>query len=141
MLCETCGGGGAVERGKKILLVDDDIDFLAATRTRLESLGFNVTTAESVAEGIERLGEFSPDLAIVDLMLEEDDGGFMLCHHIKKMNAELPIIMCSAVKSETGLDFDAKTDEERAWIHADAWLAKPVRFEQLQSEVTRLLEM
>ena len=86
-----------------------------------------------------QVDESMPDLAILDLMLEEDDGGFVLCHYIKKMNENLPVIMCSAVKSETGLDFDATTDQERAWIRADAWLPKPIRFEQLQKEITRLM--
>ena len=43
----------------------------------------------------------------------------------------MPVILVTAVASETGLDFDAATAEERGWIKADAVLDKPVRFEQL----------
>ena len=140
MHCDTCGCHASPNyEGRSILLVDDDIDYLATTRVRLEAMGFNVIAAESCADGMERFTETTPDLAILDLMLEEDDGGFVLCHYIKKMNEGLPVIMCSAVKSETGLDFDATTDQEKAWIRADAWLPKPIRFEQLQKEIDRLL--
>jgi len=49
------------------------------------------------------------------------------------------VIVVSGVESETGLEFDATTSEERSWIKADKFLAKPVRFEQLLGEIDRLL--
>ena len=48
--------------------------------------------------------------------------------------------MVSSVTSRSGLEFDAITDGERAWIKADAFLAKPVRFEQLQREIQAPVE-
>jgi CheY-like chemotaxis protein len=73
-------------------------------------------------------------------MMEHMDGGFALCYHIKKKNGRIPVILISAVTSETGLEFDAATDEERSWVKADVMLTKPVRFEQLKREIDRLLE-
>jgi CheY-like chemotaxis protein len=64
----------------------------------------------------------------------------MLCYRIKKQDPTIPVIMVTSVTSETGLDFDATTKEERSWIKADALLDKPVRFEQLQREMNRLLK-
>jgi CheY-like chemotaxis protein len=125
---------------RRVLLVDDDPDYVLSMRTRLQAAGYDVTTAESVAEARVRLDEALPDAAIIDLMMEEPDGGFGLCFQIKKRNRAIPVIMVSAVTSETGLDFGTATDAERAWIKADAFLAKPVRFEQLQRELDRLLQ-
>ncbi|MBN1295887.1 response regulator [bacterium] len=124
---------------KTILLVDDDIDFLAQTRQYLESAGYRVITAEGQAQAETILADHSPDLAIVDLMMEHMDGGFALAYHIKKMDARIPVIIATGVTSETGLEFDAATDEERSWVKADAFLAKPLRGEQLLREVERLL--
>lgn len=138
-MSNTNDAPGHAYEGKSVLLVDDDIDYLAAMRVQLESAGFRVTSAESVEEATETLEGLHPDLAIVDLMLENTDGGFALCHHIKKAKPGVPVIMVSAVKHETGMDFDATTSEERSWIKADAWLAKPVRFEQLTREIDRVL--
>lgn len=124
---------------KRILLVDDDQDYLLSMQMQLQAAGYEVTTAPSVAEAKSQLTEAVPDAAIVDLMMEETDAGFALCYHIKKQAPALPVIMVSAVTSETGLNFDAGPDEGRGWVKADAFLAKPVRFEQLQRELNRLL--
>ncbi|MBN1514789.1 MAG: response regulator [Phycisphaerae bacterium] len=121
-----------------ILLVDDDVDYLTAMRLQLESAGYHVTAVESVAAAQEAIKEQVPDAAIVDLMIDEPDDGFSMCHFLKKNHPSMPVILVTAVTSETGLDFDASTKEERAWIKADVVLAKPVRFEQLERELSRL---
>ncbi len=123
-----------------IMVVDDDIDFLMQMSLQLEARGYEVVTLESAAGARQRLAEFKPDLMLVDLMLEEPDAGFSLCYHVKKNHPEIPVIMITAVGSTTGMTFDAETDEERSWIKADAMLAKPVRFEQLERELRRLLK-
>ncbi len=133
------GAGARIGAGRSVLLIDDDTDFLDAVSVQLESLGFEVRTCESIAEGSRSFGDAPPDLAIVDLMLDEPDGGFVLCHLMKNARPDLPVIVCSAVKSETGMDFDIRTEQERSWIKADAWMPKPIRLEQLTHEIQRLL--
>lgn len=123
-----------------ILVVDDDADCLEQTRVMLEAAGYNVLTADGAKQAQALLGRSRPDAAILDLMLEEADGGFRLCHCIKRMDPEIPVLILTGVASETGMDFGATTPEERAWVRADALLAKPVRFEQLQRELQRLLK-
>jgi len=125
---------------KTILVVDDDADYLTQQQVQLEAAGYRVLTAEGEKQAEAVLAEKSFDLAVVDLMMENQDGGFTLCYHIKKKSASIPVIVVSGVVSETGLEFDAATEEERSWIKADAFLAKPVRFEQLLKEVKRLLK-
>ncbi|MFW6061514.1 MAG: response regulator transcription factor [Planctomycetota bacterium] len=126
---------------KTVLLVDDDPDFLLQMRVRLEEAGYHVRPAQSQADAEQSLAEQKPDIAVVDLMMENVDTGFALCHHIKQADPSIPIIMVSAVTSETGLEFDAGTEEERAWVKADAMLAKPIRFEQLAQQINRLLKV
>lgn len=125
---------------RKILLVDDDIDFLAQMQTRLKALQYEVITAEGQKEAETILADTKPDLAILDLMMEQVDGGFALAYHLKQKYPDVPVILCTAVASETGIEFDAATAEERAWIKADVFLPKPVRFEQLVREMERLLK-
>lgn len=122
-----------------ILVVDDDIDFLMQQKLWLQQAGYTVITADTAAEA-EQLaitGKF--DAAVVDLMMENVDSGFTLCYHIKKHKPAVPIIMVTGVQSETGMEFDAATNEERAWVKADVILTKPVRVEQLTGEIERLL--
>lgn len=124
---------------KRVLLVDDDEDFLFQHRIQLESAGFVVRTAGTRAEAETLAADFGPDLAIVDLMMEQHDDGFVLAHHLKRQIPGLPIILVTAVTAETGLSFKASSPAERAWVGVDAMLAKPIRFEQLKREMDRLL--
>jgi len=124
---------------KTILLVDDDIDDLEQLEAELLARGYEVITARGEAEARQLVAGTRPDLAIVDLMMEKPDSGFSLCYHIKKTHTSLPIIMLTGVESETGIDFDVTTEDERAWIKADALLDKPVRYEHLEAEIDRFL--
>ena len=127
---------------KTILLVDDDEDFLTQMQVQLTAAGYQVDTAGGRKEALERIEDGNKyDLAIVDLMMQEVDDGFALCHQIKRIDPAIPVIMVTAVTAETGMAFDASTSEERSWVKADAVLAKPVRFEQLEREIGRLLEV
>jgi CheY-like chemotaxis protein len=122
-----------------VLLVDDDDDFLFQQRLQLENAGFTVVSAQGQAQAENLLPDCHPDVAVLDVMMENPDAGFVLCHHIRKRYPETPIILVTSVNSETGMDFDMATEEDRAWIKADAMLAKPIRFEQLRGEIDRLL--
>ena len=123
----------------KVLLVDDDIDFLAIMKANLEASGYEVFTGETGAETGPLIDEHTPDIVVMDLMLEHYDTGFVVCYEIKKKRPSLPVIICSAVEQEVGLVFDTATEEERAWIKADAFLAKPIRYEQLLGRIEKLL--
>jgi DNA-binding response OmpR family regulator len=125
--------------GKTILLVDDDVDLLTGLAFQLKRLGFNTITAETQREAEELIDTETPDIAVFDLMLEHLDGGFTLCHHMKRKHPETPVILLTGVTSETGLEFDHATDDERSWVKADSMLAKPIRFEQLEREIGKLL--
>lgn len=122
------------------MVVDDDPDFLEQQRAQLEAAGFKVALAPGARQARELLKTFRPDLALVDLMMEQADAGLSLCYAIKKADPKIPIIIITGVTSETGLEFDAATEEERSWVKADAMLTKPVRFEQLRREIERLLK-
>lgn len=125
---------------RTVLLVDDDADYLLGKKLELQAAGYTVLEAESSLKAEELIEQTKPDIAVIDLMMEEDDSGFTLCYFIKKRFPDVPVIIVTGVASETGIDFDAATREERAWIKADALLAKPVRFEQLEREIKRLMK-
>lgn len=125
---------------KTVLVVDDDPDFLIQQETQLKAAGFTVVTASSRKQAEEILQSTKPDLAVVDVMMDEMDGGFVLSYTIKRRFPDVPVIIVSAVSSESGYQFDAATEEEKSWIRADAFLAKPIRYEQLLYEAGRLVK-
>lgn len=121
-----------------ILVMDDDADFRLQQRVQLEAVGFTVLEADNRQDAETILNEQKVDVAMVDLMMEEEDTGFQICYHIKKNHPGVGVIIVTGVAAETGIEFDASTDEERAWVKADALLAKPVRNEQLLREIDRI---
>ena len=125
---------------KNILVVDDDIDLLEQVALILKSEGYRVIQAQGQKEGEEALLSTIPDLAVVDLMMEHMDSGFVLCHHVKRLFPGTPVILLTAVKAATGLDFNPRSAEAASWVKADLRLDKPVRPEQLRQEVRRLLK-
>ena len=130
----------AARTEQEVLLADDDPDFLLQHRTLFQSLGFQVAAVESHREAVEHLENHQPALAVVDLMMEESDSGFALCHEIRRRYPETPIIIVTSAGAQTGYDFQSLSGHERSWIEADAVLAKPIRYDQLTGHVTRLLD-
>jgi CheY-like chemotaxis protein len=127
-------------QGKTVLMFDDDPDFLLAQKMRLQAAGYNVVESDTSENAEQTIKDAQPDVLIVDLMMENEDTGFTLCYQAKKLFPEMPVILVTGVASETGLEFDASTKEERSWVKADAVLDKPIRFEQLQAEIERLIK-
>ncbi len=126
---------------KKILLVDDDSDYLFQMTIALEDMGFEVVAAQTQQEAENIISKIKPDLAILDLMMENQDTGFILCHIIKNKYPDVPIIIASAVTAETGLLFDVESEEDRQWIKADLFLDKGIRNDQLHKEINKLLKI
>lgn len=129
-----------VLKNKTVLLADDDLDVIAQLTIQLKSYGMNVIAVESQKEAEEVIEKTKPDIAIFDLMMENLDSGFILSYKMKKMYPEVPVIIITAVTSDTGMVFGVDTEEERRWIKADLYLEKGLRPEQLEMEMIRLLK-
>ncbi|MCX6150118.1 MAG: response regulator [Ignavibacteriales bacterium] len=130
------------EKVKKILLVDDDIDLLEQHKIILEAKGFKIITAENVADGFAAFKKEKPDAAILDLIMEEHDAGFILCHKIKKdpYGKTIPVFILTSATYVTGFKFGASTPEEREWVKADALLNKPIVEEELLQKLEAFFE-
>ncbi len=83
-----------------ILCVEDDPDFRDSLRLLLEAHGYAVVAADSGEQGLLRYKETSPDLVIVDLMMEEIDAGRTLVKELKGLGSRVPIFVLSCVGEE-----------------------------------------
>ncbi|KAF5070586.1 Response regulator receiver domain protein [anaerobic digester metagenome] len=126
---------------KTILIVDDDMDYLFQMKMKVEQFGFDTITADGQKEAESIIDTVRPDLAILDLMMESDDSGFILAYKIKRKYPDVPIIIATAVTAETGITFDINSDENKQWIKADLFLDKGIRADQLQREINKLLKI
>jgi CheY-like chemotaxis protein len=125
------------EKFKKILLVDDDIDLLEQNKLLLEAKGFSVVTAENGEDGFKIFQKEKPDAAIVDLIMEQMDSGFILCYKIKKTEhgKNIPVFILTSATYETGFKFSSSSPEEKEWIKSDGILNKPVVVEDLLAKL------
>lgn len=127
----------------KILVIDDDPDFLKLVSMMLESGEYIVITAKNPQEGKEKLFAEKPDLILLDIMMDSLFDGFSLCHDIKTSEdfrefREIPIIFCSAVKEMTGSRFNLGPDEQ-GLVGPDDYIDKPVQPDDLLSRIEKLL--
>jgi CheY-like chemotaxis protein len=123
---------------RKILLVDDDPDLVSAFEAILYSRGYNVITAMSRHEGLEKLEKENPDLLILDVMMDDEHDGFIMAREVKKLYPELPIIMLTGISEVTGVNFRAAAADPD-WLPADEYLDKPVQPDELVETIEELL--
>jgi CheY-like chemotaxis protein len=123
----------------KILVVDDDPDIMEQASLVLRNAGYEVLAAGSRDEAEELLLGGKPDLAVLDLMMESMDTGFILAQRVSELYPGTPIILLTAVTATTGLSFDPNSKEALSWMKVSRVLDKPVRADQLTAEVRKLL--
>jgi DNA-binding response OmpR family regulator len=130
------------ETKKKVLLVDDDVDLIEQNKMLLESKGYDVVTAESVIEGWEIFRREKPDAAVLDLIMEEHDSGFILAHKIKRdvYGKTIPVFLLTSATYVTGMKFGVSSSEEQEWINCDAWFNKPINIDELSNKLEECLE-
>lgn len=122
---------------KKVLLVDDDRDFLEMHKAVLEHRGYEVITARNTSECMGKLEEVKPDIVILDVMMEQFDSGFKASEKIKKIHKDLPVMLLTSIGAQTNLDFSS-SEEVLKVSGADVLLDKPVSPKVLIDEIERL---
>lgn len=124
----------------KILIIDDDPDIVEAMKVVLESKNYEVAMAKSGEAGLERARHLKPDLIILDVMMESVDKGFEVARDLKKDSSykDIPILMLTAIKEKTGLGFEKEAGDPD-WLPVDGYCEKPLKPEELISEVENLL--
>jgi len=123
----------------KILLVDDDPDFVEATRTVLESVPYEVVVAYDGDEGLEKVQEEKPDLILLDIIMPTQDG-FHVCEKLKSDPElwDIPIIMLTSLSQK--ISETAYSLQDGMMLEADDFIDKPVRPNELLTRVARLLK-
>ena len=120
---------------KKILVVDDDPDVIEASSIVLEKGGFQVVTASSRMAGMTAFKAESPDLIVLDVMMDEPDDGFHLAQDLRAEGVEIPILMMTSIGRVSGFSFGV--DDEL--LPVNAFLEKPATPDSLLKTVSELL--
>jgi DNA-binding response OmpR family regulator len=117
-----------------IAIIDDDPDILDASSLILNSKGFKTITATNPEDGYKVVKENSPDLIILDVMMNSQDDGFFLAQRFRKEGIKTPILMYSSVSQTTGMEYG-----KSELVPVDEFVEKPISPEELLEKVDRLL--
>ena len=120
---------------RKILVVDDDPDFVEAMRLTLEPNGYQIISAASGDEGLAKVASEAPDLVILDVIMASVLDGLQMSQRMRDNAKDVPILMVTSIANT---DYAAlfPTDE---YIHIDGFLSKPVPPDVLLQRVEDLL--
>jgi len=117
----------------KILIVDDEADFLRLISERIESWGYHAMRASDGKAAIEAVKNRRPDVVILDYLMPDMDGVAVL-RKIREMDKELPVIMFTAYP-------DAKAMEEVADMGISAFIPKLSLYSDVQSSLKSAIEL
>ncbi len=121
----------------KILVVDDDPDFVEFARIVLESGGHTIVSAGGGGEALDMIAMDTPDLIVLDVMMDSILDGLSVARELGERSdyRDVPIIMVTSIANTDYAEL-FPTDE---YIHLDSFHTKPIKPERLIEEVNRLL--
>jgi CheY-like chemotaxis protein len=122
---------------KRIMVIDDDQDFIHYVHIVLEAGGYEVDTALSVSEGMELMRINPPDLVITDVMISRVFNGWTIRQEVKgdPNLAKIPILMVSAIVSVQDEDLFPTAENG----HAEAFMSKPIEPAALLERVAEMI--
>ncbi len=128
-----------MDKKAKILLVDDDVDFVEATKTVLESKPYEVIVAHEGEEGLRKARKENPDLILLDIIMPVKDG-FTAAEQLKKdpQLSKIPVIMLTSFSTKgagTGIPLSRGFT-----LEAEDYIEKPVTPEELLRRVETYLK-
>ena len=118
---------------EKLLVIDDEKEFVDTVAERLEAKGFDIVKAFDGKEGLEKVHLEKPDLVILDVMMPKMNG-YDVCRKLKldENFKNTPVLMLTAKFQPNDIEFGKK-------MGADAYLTKPLELEALLHKINALL--
>lgn len=118
---------------KKILVVDDEPDFVSMIKMRLESSGYEVITSSNGKEGLEKVDSEKPDVVFLDILMPELNGLEAL-KRIKQKNKDLPVYIITAFSNEERF-------KEARDLGASGFIVKSGDFKKEIQDITNFLNI
>ena len=120
---------------RKVMIVDDEVDFLKITKINLENTGkYEVQTLSDARDIISRIKSFNPDVILLDILMPKMDG-VEVCKMLNQdpAGSRIPIIILSALD----------TDKDRLMMYKLGivdFLVKPIEKDELIAKIERSLQ-
>ncbi len=127
---------------KKVLIIDDDKDFIVTATVPLEAEGYSVCSATNGKDGLKKVQAEQPDLIILDVMMEHLSAGYEVNQAVKykdeyKSVSNIPILMISSITLDPATRFSRAGEMDM--IMPDDYLTKPLAIPEFLDKVRGLL--
>ena len=118
--------------GKRVLLVDDDIEIMESMRTVLESKGYEILVARDGNQGLVMAESEVPDLVVLDMMMPKRSG-FLVLEKLRRSRPDpMRVIMITANEG-------SRHKAYAEMLGVDDYIRKPFAMDRLLQSVDRLL--
>jgi two-component system alkaline phosphatase synthesis response regulator PhoP len=126
---------------KRLLMIDDDPDFVEGIRAILEGADYKVDVAYNPKDGFEALQTNPPDLLLLDIMMGRGAEGVMLARKLRKDPElrEIPVLIITGIREQIAFLFPGEPVHPR-FVPVDELVEKPVEPQFLLDRVSALLE-
>jgi len=124
---------------KKVLLVDDDPDFINIMSMYLAGKNFNIITASGGEEGFSKATKENPDVIVLDVMMKYVTEGLDVAKRLKQHSGtkNIPLILVTGMNKRMSLPFKLEADKE--FLPVEKVLEKPVKPEKLLNTINESL--
>ena len=121
----------------RVLIIDDDPIYTKSTQAILESHGYQVDTAYGGDEGLSKMKKQTPDLVLLDVMMDWVLDGVSVSRAMMDDSAlnKIPLIMVTSIRDS---EYRGTFPQDQ-YLHIDSWLDKPCSPDKLVSEIEAVL--
>lgn len=130
-----------MSEGTRLLIIDDDPDFVEGIQAILEGANYAVDVAYNPDDGFEALQKDPPDLLLLDIMMGRGAEGIMLARKIRKdpKLREMPVLIITGMREQIAFLFPGEPVHPR-FVAVDELVEKPVEPDFLLDRVSALLQ-
>ena len=130
-----------MNEGKRLLIIDDDPDFVEGIKNILEGAGYAVEAIYNPKDGLEALQTNPPDLLLLDIMMGRGAEGVMLARKMRKdpKLREVPVLIITGMREQIAFLFPGEPVHP-GFVQVDELVEKPVEPELLLDRVSALLQ-
>jgi len=127
---------------KKMIIIDDDPDYVAGIKSILETANYSVDVAYNPKDGFKALQTNRYDLLLLDIMMGRGAEGVALARKIRKdpILRELPVLICTGLREQIAFLFPGQSVHPH-FVETDELLEKPVEPKLLLEKVSSLLKL
>jgi CheY-like chemotaxis protein len=127
---------------KKLLMIDDDPDFVAGIKSILDGAGFEVDVCYNPKDGLQALQTKKYDLLLLDIMMGRGAEGIMIARKLRKDEKlrEMPVLIITGMREQIAFLFPGEPIHPR-FVEIDELVEKPVEPKLLIEKVNGLIQL